>query len=190
MTAAIYLATSGQAAAAGAWCVIHQSEIAVEASAARRPVHWVTGPIYEIALHRVRVGELGELTPKEAVKLALEREQDDYVVARPRNEARPLVVDGDNAGMRVLDEVSVGTATPLEALLALETERQRQDDSCDHDDRLSYVARQAAAGRQPVELPRGARESDARQARRYRCRARDLRDAGQGDLWLGIGVAA
>jgi hypothetical protein len=79
--------------------------------------------------------------------------------------------------------------TPLDVLLALEDERESEDHAGDHDDRLSLVAARAAAGYQPIELPRVTRESDARTVRRYRCRARDLRAAGQGDFW-GWGEAA
>jgi len=185
MTAAIDLATLEHAAAAGEWYVTHLAEVEREIHAVARPVRELSGVVYEIALHRARRRRLQSLTAAQAVRLALRREQDNYLVFRPRGEARPLVVGGIE-----LDEVMAAADSPLETMLVLEAERAREDDDCDHDDRLSYMAKRAAAGWQPIELPRTTRESDARMARRFRVRARDLRAAGQGDLWLGMGEAA
>jgi len=185
MTAAIDLATPEHASAAGEWYVTHLDEVEHEIRAVTRSACELSGAVYEVALHRARRRRLESLTAEQAVRLALRREQDDYLVSRPRGVARPLVFEGID-----LDEMMAAADSPLDSILALEAERAREDDECDHDDRMSHVALRAAAGWQPVELPRVTRESDARMSRRFRCRARDLMDAGQGDFWKAFGAAA
>lgn len=177
--------TPQQALTVGEWCVSRLPEVEAVARALGRTAPELTGAIYEVAAARARRGRLAGLTPARAVRLALKREKDDRVVRRLRGQRRPEVACLDET-----IEAEIGGTNPADVLLDAETERERQDLHDDHDDRLSWVAVRAAAGHQPVALPRVARDSATRQARRFRVRARDLRDSGQGDFWGGWGEAA
>jgi len=177
--------TPEQANRVGEWCILHRAEFDLAARAVGRREYELTGVIYEVAAVAVRKGTLGNLAPARAVRRALHRESHDYVVRRQRGGEHPVVV-----GLDEVVETEVGDPDPEGVLLSSEAECERADLDDDHDDRLSFVALRAAAGRQPVEFPLVARESAARQARRFRVRARDLRDSGQGDFWDDWGEAA
>lgn len=174
--------TQVQADTVGAWFSTHQAALAMAARAAGRRGCAITGLVYEVAAVRVRLRTLAELSPSEAIRLAVKREDEDYIVRRPRGEERPVVVDLDET----VDTKS--DADPLGVLIAAEADHEREDETGDHDDRMSWTAVRAAAGHQPVAAPEVLRHSRSRARRRWRVRARYLREAGQGDLpGFGLG---
>lgn len=148
------------------WATAHADELAAMCKAVGVSPLEFGGPIIDAAMLAACRGDLDTLTPRLAVQRARDAAKHAKAVVTRGHRTEPCAVHLDC----VPDEELLADADPLDALLAAEAEREREDLDDDHDDRPSRAARRCARGL-PPEPPR-PRGPSPRTLRRRRANAR------------------